>query len=81
MKEVAEAKHLQQQIKFHEEALPKIKAKMAKVDAKSAEHAKLAKELKDHEQKLADKNHLLKKYGKTALGLLGVNELRKKLGL
>ncbi len=81
MKEVAEAKHLQQQIKFHEDAIPKLKSKMAKVDAKSAEHAKLAKELKEHEQKLTDKNHLLKKYGKTALGLLGVNELRKKLGL
>jgi len=80
MKEVAEAKQLQQQIKSHEEAIPKIKAKMDKVDAKSSEHAKLVKELKDHEKHLSDKNHLLKKYGKAVIGFLGVHELTKKLG-
>lgn len=81
MKDAAEAKQLQQQIKFHEEAIPKIKEKLAKVDAKSAEHDKLQKELKAHEQHLADKNHLLRKYGTRALGILGVNELARKLGL
>jgi hypothetical protein len=81
MKEVAEAKRLQQQIKFHEEALPKIAEKMKHVDVKSAEHSKLAKELKDHEKNLADKNHFLKKYGKAVVGFLGANQLAKKLGL
>jgi hypothetical protein len=80
MKDAAEAKQLQQQIKFHEEAIPEIKAKMDKVDKKSVEHEKLQKQLKEHEQKLADKNHLLRKYGKTALGVLGINELTRKLG-
>ena len=61
MKEVAQAKQLQQQIKFHEEAIPKIQQKMKKIDETSAEHAKLVKELKDHEKNLADKNYLLKK--------------------
>lgn len=81
MKDAAEAKQLQQQIKFHEEAIPKIKEKMAKVDAASAEHERLQKQLKDHEQHLTDKNYLLKKYGKGVIGFLGVNELAKKLGL
>lgn len=80
MKQVAEAKSLQQQIKFHEEAIPKIEAKMAKFDSKSSEHAKLEKQLSDHKKHLSDKNHLLKKYGKYALGALGVNELSRRLG-
>ncbi len=80
MKEVAEAKQLQQQIKFHEETIPKVKEKMKLVDAKSAEHDKLSRELKAHEQHLADKNHLLKKYGKRVVGFLGINEVAKKLG-
>jgi len=80
MKEAAEAKHLQQQIKFHEEAIPKIEAKMAKADAKSAEHAKLEKQLKDHRQHLADKNHLLKKYGKYVVGYLVGKEIANRTG-
>ncbi len=80
MKEAAEAKHLQQQIKFHEEAIPKIETKMSKVDVKSAEHAKLEKQLKDHKQHLADKNHLLKKYGKRFIGFLAASEVSHKLG-
>lgn len=80
MKDAAEAKHLQQQIKFHKEAIPKIKSKMDKLDAKSAEHAKLEKQLKEHEQHLADKNHLLKKYGKYVAGYLVGNEIAKKVG-
>jgi len=81
MKQVAEAKKLQQQIEFHKNAIPKIKEKMKKIDAKSEEHAKLSKELKEHENHLSDKNYLLKKYGKGVIGFLGLNEIRKKLGL
>lgn len=80
MKQAAEAKQLQQQIKFHKEAIPKIKAKMGKVDAKSAEHAKLQKELSDHEKHLADKNHLLKKYGKYVVGYFVGKEIANKAG-
>jgi hypothetical protein len=81
MKDAADAKKLQQQIKFHEQAIPKIKAKMDNLDAKSAEHAKLEKELKMHEQHLADKNHLLRKYGTKVIGFLGINEIAKKFGI
>ena len=81
MKQVAEAKQLQQQIKFHEDAIPKIKKKMNRVNATSNEHAKLSKELKDHEKHLADKNHLLKKYGAGVIGFLGMNEIAKKFGI
>lgn len=81
MKEVAEAKHLQQQIKFHEDAIPKIRERMNKVDNKSSEHAKLEKELKMHEQNLSDKNHFLRKYGTKVIGFLGINEIAKKFGI
>lgn len=81
MKQVAEAKRLQQQIKFHEEAIPKVESKMAKIDKKSAEHAKLKKELENHLKQLADKNHLLRKYGTRVIGFLGINEVAKKFGI
>lgn len=81
MKQVAEAKKLGQEIQFHRDAIPPIKARMEKLDAKSAEHAKLQKELKMHEQNLADKNHLLKKYGKYVAGYVIGNEVARKLGL
>lgn len=80
MKEVAQAKQLQQQIKFHEEAIPKIQQKMKKIDETSAEHAKLVKELKDHEKNLADKNYLLKKYGKYVAGYVIGKEVANKFG-
>jgi len=80
MKEVAQAKQLQQQIKFHEEAIPKIREKMKKVDEKSAEHAKLDKQLKDHEEHLADKNYLLKKYGKYVVGYVIGKEVANRVG-
>lgn len=80
MKEAAEAKQLEKQIQFHKDAIPKIEAKMKKVADTTAEHAKLEKELKMHQQHLADKNHLIKKYGKYVVGYLGINELAKKVG-
>ncbi len=80
MKEAAEAKQLQQQIKFHEEAIPKIEAKLANVDAKSAEHAKLEKQLKDHRKNLEDKNYLLNKYGKYVAGYLIGKEVANRVG-
>ena len=80
MKDVAEAKQLQQQIKFHEEAIPKLKDKINKVDEKTAEHAKLVKQLKDHEKKLSDKNYLLKKYGKYVAGYVIGKEVAHKFG-
>lgn len=80
MKDAAEAKRLEQQIQFHKDAIPKIEAKMKKVEDTTAEHAKLEKELKMHQQNLADKNHLLKKYGKYVAGYVVGNEIAKKVG-
>ncbi len=64
MTDAAEARRLQDQIKFHEQAIPKIEAKMAKVDAKSAEHAKLDQQLKDHKQFIQDQGGRLKQLAK-----------------
>lgn len=80
MKDVAEAKQLQQQIKFHEEAIPKIKAKMDKLDAKSAEHAKLEKEIQAHKNHITDKNYRLNKYGKYVAGYVIGKEVANKIG-
>ncbi|KTD02440.1 hypothetical protein [Fluoribacter gormanii] len=76
---LAEAKSLQQQIEFHKNAIPKIEKQMAKVDAKSAEYERLKKELDAHKKHIADKNHLLKKYGKYVVGYLAGNEIAKKI--
>ncbi len=72
---------LKMQIKFHEDAIPKIKAKMKKLDEHSAEHARLKKELSDHEKQLADKNHLLRKYGNTILKFTGITAIGHRIGL
>jgi len=72
---------LKKQIKFHEEAIPKLRDKMKKVDENSAEHARLKKELSDHEKNLKDKNHLLKKVTSVVLKATGASSLLHKVGL
>lgn len=81
MKDAATVKSLGQQIEFHHNAIPGIEAKMKKVDANSAEHKRLQKELDDHKKNIADKNHLLKKYGSLILKATGVSTLLHKIGL
>ena len=78
---IEKSNKLKKQIKFHEDAIPKLKEKMKKVDENSAEHARLKKELSDHEKNLKDKNHLLNKYGSMALKATGVSALLGKIGL
>lgn len=80
MKEVAEAKKLTQQIQFYKDSIPKVQAKMDKLDVKSKEHAALKQQLEDYKKKLADNNHLLKKYGKYVAGYVVGNEIAKKVG-
>lgn len=72
---------LKKQIKFHEDAIPKLKAKIKKVDENSAEHARLEKELSDHKKHLADKNYLLKKFTGIVLKATGASTLMHKIGL
>jgi hypothetical protein len=78
---IEQSDKLKKQIKFHEDAIPKLKEQMKKVDEHSAEHARLKKQLSDHEKQLADKNHLLRKYGNMALKATGVSALMGKIGL
>ena len=78
---IKESDTLKKQIKFHEDAIPKLEAKIKAAEKKGEEHVKLSNELKEHKQKLQDKNHLLKKYGDIVLKATGVSSLMGKFGL
>lgn len=80
-KAIKESDELKKQIKFHEDAIPKLEAKIKAAEQKGAEHARLDKELKEHRQHLKDKNYRLKKYGNAMLRLTGVSSLLHKAGL
>jgi hypothetical protein len=55
-----ESDKLKKQIKFHEEAIPKLKSRMQEVEKNSAEHKRLQKELDDHKKSIQDKGGRLK---------------------
>ena len=78
---IQESEKLKRQIKFHEDAIPKLEEKIKTVAEDTAEHNRLQKELKEHKQHLQDKNHLLKKYGAIALRATGISALMHKVGL
>lgn len=57
---IDESDKLTKQIKFKQDALPKIEAKIKEVDKNSAEHKRLQKELEDHKKFIQDKGGRLK---------------------
>ncbi len=81
MKDKAKVKSLEEQIKFHTDAIPKVEAKMKDLDVNSAEHKRLQKELDSHRKHIQDKNYLLKKVINATLKLTGANTLLHKFGL
>ena len=78
---IKESDKLKEQIKFHEDAIPKLEAKIKKVEQNSAEHERLKKELSDHQKHIKDKNHLLNKITNVVLKFTGANTLLHKVGL
>lgn len=72
---------LRRQIKFHQEAIPKLEAKIKAADAKGAQYKKLVKELDDHKKNLQDKNYRLKKLVNIVLKGTGISALGHKIGL
>lgn len=57
---IEESDKLKKQIKFHEDAIPKLKSKIEAVDRNSAEYKRLQKELDDHKKLIQDKGGRLK---------------------
>jgi len=73
---IKESDKLKEQIKFHEESIPKIEAKMQKVATDSAQHSKLQKELKDHKKFIEDKGGRIKQLAKFVAKGKGVNLIK-----
>ena len=61
---IKESDKLKSQIKFKQDAIPKIESKMKAVEAQSAEHKRLQKELDDHKKFIQDKGGRLKELAK-----------------
>ncbi len=80
IKAIKEIEELKKQIKFHQDAIPKLEDKIKAAEQKGNEHAMLDKQLKDHQQLLKDKNYRLKKYGNAALKMTGVSSILHKVG-
>jgi len=61
---IEESDKFKQQIKFHEEAIPKLEERIKNVEKNSAEERTLKKELEDHKKSIEDKKGRLKQLAK-----------------
>jgi hypothetical protein len=61
---IEESEKLKKQIKFKEDAIPKIEEKLKTVEAHSVEHKRLEKELDEHKKFIQDKGGRLKELAK-----------------
>lgn len=70
---IDESDKLKKQIKFHEDAIPKLKSKIEAVDKNSAEHKRLQKDLEDHKKFIQDKGGRLKELAAFFVKVKGAN--------
>ncbi len=70
---IEESDKLKKQIKFHEDAIPKLRSRMQEVEKNSAEHKRLQKELDDHEKFIQDKGGRLKELMRFFVKVKGAN--------
>ena len=78
---INESKELEKQIKFHEEAIPKLEEKIKIAKKKGAEVKRLEEQKAQHQRDLADKGTRLKKAKNTILKIAGILAIGNKLGL
>lgn len=70
---IKESEELKKQIQFRKDALPKIESKLKEVDAHSAEHKRLQKELEAHKKFIQDKGGRLKELAAFFVKVKGAN--------
>lgn len=77
----SQSKELTGQIKFHEEAIPKLERRIMVAEKRGENTVKLKEELKQHQRSIEDKNHRLKAVAKLIIHAKGAQGLANKFGL